>query len=275
MTTETTSVSPAEISIKSMLEAGVHFGHQTQRWNPKMMPYIYTKKNGIHIINLDMTMKAWERARKFIVDITSNGGSLLVVGTKLQARMLVEEQSKRAGAFYVSTRWLGGTLSNFQTIRRSIDRMRKMEDFLAKAEDPESKVKIGKKEKLSITKDLGKLQNNLNGIREMRDLPAAVFVTDVSKEMIAVAEARRLRIPVIALVDTNVDPELVDFIIPSNDDAAKSLKLFISGVADAVLEGRSIYGAKMADQPNEKTEGGRGRRGRNSNKEAAVTEAAS
>ncbi len=238
------------VTIKSLLDAGAHFGHQTQRWNPKMLPYIYTERNGIHIINLDITMKLWQRARKYIVDTTSRGGNVLMVATKQQARDIVESQGKRSGAFFVTSRWLGGTLTNFETIKNSIDRMRKMEEYLAKADAEGSDVKLKKKEKLMIAKQLAKLEATLGGIRNMKRRPDVLFVVDVNKEEIAVAEARRLHIPVIALVDTNVDPNTVQFPIPSNDDAARTIQLYLGAVADAVIEGRTIYESrKQKDQP--------------------------
>ena len=232
---------PTPITIKSLLEAGAHFGHQTQRWNPKMLPYIYAARNGIHIINLDITMRLWLRARKYIVDTASRGGSILIVATKQQAREIVEQEGKRSGAFYVTQRWLGGTLTNFDTIKRSIDRMRKLEEYIAKSELPGSEIKLKKKEKLVITREIGKLESSLGGIRNMRKLPELVFVIDIQKEAIAVAESRRLHIPVIGLVDTNVDPTTIQFPIPSNDDAARTLQLYVAGIADAVIEGRGIY----------------------------------
>lgn len=247
---------PVQVNIKTMLDAGAHFGHQTHRWNPKMLPYIYTAKNGVYIINLDTTQKLWERARKYIVDTVSRGGSVLFVGTKPAARDVVRNEAARGGALYVTTRWLGGTLSNFQTIKASIERMRKLEDLLKEAENPEGKVKLHKKEKVSISKQLGKLDASLGGIRQMKRVPDLIFVVDIIKEAIAVAEARRLRIPVVALVDTNVDPSLVDFPIPSNDDAARTIKLFVAAVADAVIEGRAEYEARRAKEDKNNSSNG-------------------
>ena len=232
------------ISVKTLLDAGAHFGHQTERWNPKMMPYIYTQRNGVHIIDLDLTMRAWERARKFIADKVAIGGALLFVGTKLQGREIVISEAARCGAFHITTRWLGGTLTNFQTIKNSIDRMRKLEELLVKANDEKSDVKLNKKERLTIARDLSKLEANLGGIRSMRRVPDVLFVMDINKEAIAVSEARRLHIPVVALVDTNTDPSVVDFAIPSNDDSARTLKLFAAAVADAVLDGREAFEAR-------------------------------
>jgi small subunit ribosomal protein S2 len=232
------------VTIKSMLDAGAHFGHQTHRWNPRMLPFIYGERNGIHIINLDMTQKLWDRARKYVVDTVSRGGSILFVGTKLQAREIVSTEANRCGAFHVTSRWLGGTLSNFQTIKNSIDRMRKIEDLLTEAEQEGTKVRLVKKEKLTMARELEKLAANLGGIRAMKRLPDVLFVVDVVKEHIAVAEARRLHIPVIALVDTNADPGLVDFPIPANDDATRTITLFLAEMANAVIEGRAQYDAR-------------------------------
>ncbi len=237
---------PAEVSIKSMLEAGAHFGHQTDKWNPKMAPFIYTAKNGVHIINLDKSLEHWKRARQFIVDVVSSGGSLLYVGTKLQVREIVEHEAKRSGAFYVTARWLGGTLSNFRTIKNSIERMRKLEDLLAQAEEEGSKIKLTKKEKLEMSRELEKLEASLGGIRNLRKVPDVLFVIDVVKEAIAVNEARRLNIPVIALIDTNAQPDDVQFPIACNDDAARAVRLMCAAVGDAVLEGRASYEARMA-----------------------------
>jgi len=232
------------ITIKNLIDAGAHYGHQTQRWNPKMLPNIYGARNGVHIINLDITMKRWEIARKYIVDRVSLGGNVLLVGTKQQAKEIVKEEASRCGAFYVSSRWLGGCLSNFQTIKKSIDRMRKLESLLAEAAVENSKVKLNKKERLDISRQLEKLEANLGGIRNMKKTPDVIFIIDVVKESIAIAEANRLHIPVIALVDTNADPASVAFPIPSNDDAARTLRLFCSAVADAINEGRAIQAAR-------------------------------
>ena len=235
---------PVDVSIKNMLEAGAHFGHQTSRWNPKMLPSIYCAKNGIHILNLDVTLAQWTRARKFIVETVGRGGTVLFVGTKIQAREIVQHEATRGTAFYVTTRWLGGTLSNFQTIKNSIDRMRKLEELLAQAEVEGTKIKLNKKEKLEITREVGKLEQSLGGIRQMKRTPDVIFVIDVIKEAIAVEEARRLRIPVVAMVDTNVNPDKIEFPIPSNDDAARAIRLFTAAVADAVIEGKAVFNAR-------------------------------
>jgi small subunit ribosomal protein S2 len=235
----------APITIKSLMDAGAHYGHQTQRWNPKMLPYIFGARNGVHIINLDLTLKRWEIARKYIVDRVSLGGNLLFVGTKQQAKDIVREQATRCGAFYVASRWLGGCLSNFQTIKNSIDRMRKLENLLAEAAQENTKIRITKKERLDISRQVEKLETNLGGIRNMKKTPDIIFVVDIVKEAIVIAEANRLHIPVVALVDTNADPNRIAFPIPSNDDATRTIQLFLSAAADAVHEGRAIYQARF------------------------------
>jgi small subunit ribosomal protein S2 len=243
-----------EVTIKSLLEAGAHFGHQTSRWNPKMFQYIFGEKNGVHIINLDLTFKLWLRARKYIVDTLARGGNILFVGTKPQARDILAAEALRCSAPYINKRWLGGALTNFETIKRSIERMKRLEDYLAESEKPDSKIKIQKKEKVMIGKDLVKLSSTIGGIRNMKRAPDAVFIVDIQKEAIAVAEARRLRIPVIALVDTNVNPEVVDFPIPSNDDATKTLQLFLACAADAVLEGKALFDSRAQRASQQQSE---------------------
>lgn len=236
------------VTVRSLIDAGAHYGHQTQRWNPKMLPYIYGARNGVHIINLDLTNKKWQIARKFIVDKVAVGGNLLFVGTKQQAKEIIDAEAARCGAYSVSSRWLGGTLSNFQTIKNSIERMRKLENLLAEAAQENTKIRLHKKEKLDISRELEKLNANLGGIRNMKRVPDVMFVVDIVKEEIAVSEADRLHIPVVALVDTNADPLSVNFPIPSNDDATRTIKLFVSAVADAVLEGRAIFKARVPEQ---------------------------
>jgi small subunit ribosomal protein S2 len=234
------------INVRTLMDAGAHYGHQTQRWNPKMLPYIFGARNGVHIINLDSTVRRWDLARKYIVDRVSTGGQVLMVGTKQQARDIIKEQAARCGAYYVATRWLGGCLSNFQTIKNSIERMRKLESLLADAAQENSKIRLLKKERLEMSREVEKLEANLGGIRNMRKVPDVIFIVDVVKKQIAIAEANRLHIPVIALVDTNADPGRIAFPIPANDDATRSIKLFVSGVADAILEGRALYEARGA-----------------------------
>lgn len=269
---ESQSAQAVEVNVTSLLEAGAHFGHQTERWNPKMLPYIYGIRNNTHIINLDLTHKQFERSRKFICDVSARGGTVLFVGTKTQAREIVKEQALRCGAFYVTTRWLGGTLTNFQTLKNSIDRMKKLEDFLAASELEGSKIKLNKKEKLSISRELTKLESNLGGIRNMKRPPDVIFVIDIMKEEIAVQEGNRLHIPVVALVDTNTDPDVVDFPIPSNDDSTKTIRLFATAVANAVAEGRAALEARMMSDSDKGNEGGsrKGLNGKNGSNGAVV-----
>lgn len=224
----------AVVSMKQLLEAGVHFGHQTRRWNPKMEKYIFTERNGIYIIDLQKTVKMMEEAYNYVRELASRGGTLLFVGTKKQAQDAVREEAERCGMFYVNHRWLGGTLTNFQTIRKRIERLHELERM---EEDGTFDV-LPKKEVVLLRKEHARLEKFLGGIKEMKDLPDAVFIIDPRKERIAVAEARRLGIPIIAIVDTNCDPDEVDYIIPGNDDAIRAVRLFTSKMADAVLEGK-------------------------------------
>src|SRR5579863_4517934 len=226
-----------EISMKQLLEAGVHFGHQTSRWNPKMKPYIFGARNGIHIIDLQQTVKMFRSAYDFVRDLAAAGGSLLFVGTKKQAQDIVREEAERCAMFHVNNRWLGGMLTNFQTIRASIDRLKKLEEIMA---DPEMIQALTKKEMSDNEKHHTKLMATLAGIKNMRKLPDALWVIDTKKEEIAVAEANRLGIPVVAVVDTNCDPDVIAYRIPGNDDAIRAIKLFTAAVADAVLEGKRI-----------------------------------
>lgn len=240
-----------EVNIKSLLEAGVHFGHQTARWNPKMAPYIHSSRNGIHIINLPMSVSCFEVARKKIVEVASRGGSVLFVGTKKQAQDAVVEEATRCGAYYVSRRWLGGMLTNFQTIRKSIDRMNKLEEILVE-EDTALRSgegsKYTKKERLMMTREREKLHFSLGGIRTMYGAPSLLFVIDVKREAIALQEAARLDIPVVALVDTNCNPTNVDFPIPSNDDGTRAVRFFCAAVADAILEGKEVFKERISAQ---------------------------
>lgn len=243
---------PVQVNIKTLMDAGAHFGHQSDRWNPRMLPNIFTKRNGLYVINLDKTLEQWKRARSALVSLASRGSQILFVGTKLQARDPIRFEAQRCGAFYVCSRWLGGTLSNFQTIKNSIERMRKMEDLLKQSAQEGSKIKISKKERLYITREIQKLEQSLGGIREMRKLPEAIFIIDIVKEDIAVKEARRLRIPVFAMVDTNANPNLVEYPIACNDDATRTLRLFAGAVSDAILEGKQIFEARTQRLPNAK-----------------------
>ena len=250
------------VTVHSLIEVGAHFGHQTERWNPKMMKYIFAEKNGVHIINLDKTLEAWAKASKFIYETVARGGNILFVGTKVQAREPVKEEAARCGGHHVTSRWLGGTLTNFQTIRNSLNRMAKLEELLAAAENPASGVKLRKKERLTISRQLEKLEANLGGIRSMKSAPDVMFVIDLNKEDIAIREAQRLNIPVVALTDTNVDPGSVAFPIPANDDSSRTLRLFLSAIADIVLAGRKAYQSRSGR--GEDAQGGRGRSGRGS-----------
>ncbi len=223
----------SQITMKQLLEAGVHFGHQTRRWNPKMKPYIFGARNGIYIIDLQKTVRYFRNAYSFIRDISEKGEKILFVGTKKQAQDAILEEAVRADQYYVNNRWLGGMLTNFSTIKRSIDRLKKIE---AMSEDGTYDLLI-KKEVLQLDREKAKLEKSLGGIKNMTRLPAAVFIVDPNKEEIAVKEARKLGIPVVAVVDTNCDPEGIDYIIPGNDDAIRALRLFASKMADACLEG--------------------------------------
>jgi small subunit ribosomal protein S2 len=224
------------IGMKQMLEAGVHFGHQTRRWNPKMKPYIFGARNGIHIIDLQKTVKLFDKAYDFVVKTVADGYSVLFVGTKKQAHDSVVEESERCGMFYVVNRWLGGTLTNFQTIRKSINRLKELETM--KREGTLSR--YTKKEALQMEKEMVKLEKNLGGIKNMDDVPGAVFIVDPKKEHIAVREARKLGVPVVAIADTNCDPDEIDYIIPGNDDAIRAIRLVCSKIADACIEGHGI-----------------------------------
>lgn len=225
--------SMAVVTMKQLLEAGVHFGHQTRRWNPKMKPYIFTERNGIYIIDLQKTVKMMEDAYAFVRDVVADGGTVLFVGTKKQAQNTIREEAERCGMFYVNVRWLGGMLTNFQTIRKRVQRLQEIEDMEA---DGSLELRP-KKEVLQILKEKEKLEKFLGGVREMTELPDAVFVVDPRKERIAVQEARKLNIPIVAIVDTNCDPDEVDYIIPGNDDAIRAIKLICGKISDAVIEG--------------------------------------
>jgi small subunit ribosomal protein S2 len=226
-----------EISMKQLLEAGVHFGHQTSRWNPKMKPYIFGARNGIYIIDLQQTVRMFRGCYEFVRDLAAQGGTIMFVGTKKQAQDIVREEAERCGMFYVNNRWLGGMLTNFQTIRQSIERLKKLEEIMA---DPEMIRALTKKEMSENGREHEKLMATLAGIKNMRKLPDALWVIDTKKEEIAVAEAKRLGIPVVAVVDTNCDPDVIAYRIPGNDDAIRAIKLFTAAIADAVIEGRRL-----------------------------------
>ena len=235
----------AVISMKHLLEAGVHFGHQTRRWNPKMAPYIFTERNGIYIIDLQKTVRKIDEAYMFVRNLAMEGKSILFVGTKKQAQESIEQEATRCNMFYVNRRWLGGMLTNFSTISMRVDRLNEID----KMEQNGRFDVLPKKEVIRLENERAKLNANLGGIREMKSLPGALFVVDPHKEAIAVAEARKLGIPIVAIVDTNCDPDEIDYIIPGNDDAIRAVKLIAGKLADAVLEGRQ--GEQGGDIPHD------------------------
>ena len=242
----------AYVTMKELLEAGVHFGHQTKRWNPKMKQYIFGARNGIYIIDLQKTVRMFKTAYDFIAETVANGNSVLFVGTKKQAQDSIYEEANRCEMFYVHNRWLGGMLTNFQTIKQSIDRL----NYLNRIQNDGSINLFPKKERLKLGKERGKLDSNLGGIRSMTKLPGAIFVVDPKNEAIAVREGMRLNIPIVAIVDTNCDPDEIDFIIPGNDDAIRAIRLLTSRVADACLEGKARLEEKQqaeADKEEEET----------------------
>ncbi len=224
-------------TMRQMLEAGVHFGHQTRFWNPKMAPYIFGARSKIHIVNLEKTLAKYNEAMAFVRKLSANKGNILFVSTKRQAREIVAEEASRAGAAYVDQRWLGGMLTNFKTIKQSTKRLKDMETM---AEDG-SLERLGKKEALMTQRELVKMQKSIGGIKDMNNLPDALFVIDVGYHKIAITEANKLGIPVIAVVDTNHSPEGIDYVIPGNDDSSRAIRLYARGVADAILEGRSQF----------------------------------
>lgn len=231
----------AYVTMKELLEAGVHFGHQTKRWNPKMKPYIFGARNGIYIVDLQKTVRMFKDAYEFVADTVANGGSVLFVGTKKQARESIYEEANRCEMFYVHNRWLGGMLTNFQTIKQGIDRL----NYLNSIENDGSINLFPKKERLKLAKERGKLDSNLGGIRSMTRLPGALFVVDPKNEAIAVREGRRLGIPIVAIVDTNCDPDEIDFAIPGNDDAIRAIRLITSRIAEACNLGKQRYQEKQ------------------------------
>lgn len=238
------------ISMKQLLEAGVHFGHQTRRWNPKMKPYIFTERNGIYIIDLQKTVKNMEEAYEFARQLAADGGKILFVGTKKQAQESVREEATRAGMYYVNQRWLGGTLTNFKTIRQRINRLIEIETM---EKDGTFDV-LPKKETITLLREKERLLKFLGGIRDMEKLPDALFVIDPRKENIAVREARKLNIPIIGIVDTNCDPDEIDYVIPANDDAIRAVKLLTSKIADAVIEGKQGMEDKAVKQKEQAEE---------------------
>ncbi|WP_285906282.1 30S ribosomal protein S2 [Pseudodesulfovibrio pelocollis] len=236
----------AYVTMKQMLETGVHFGHQTRRWNPKMRPFIFGARNGIHIMDLQQTVKMFATAHDFIVDTVAKGGKVLFIGTKRQAQEAVTQEAQRAGMFFVTHRWMGGTLTNFQTIKKSIDRLKNLEQMF----EDGSISRYTKKEAVGMSREVKKLNLALGGIKDMGDAPRAAFVIDPKREHIAIMECRKLGIPVVAVVDSNCDPDMVDYIIPGNDDAIRAIKLFATHMADACIEGAAMQKdfAKASDE---------------------------
>ena len=242
----------SNVSMRQMLEAGVHFGHQTRYWNPKMGSFIFGQRNKIHIVNLEKTMPLFNDAMNFIGKLASNGGRILFVGTKRSASKAVREEAERCGMPYVNHRWLGGMLTNYKTIKQSINRLKELE---AMEGDGSMEKKFNKKEALGLKRELEKLERSLGGIKDMKGLPDALFIVDTGHENIAVAEAKKLGIPVIGIVDTNNDPDLIDYVIPGNDDAIRAVQLYAQGVSAAILEGRAAAAASLvADKPAETEE---------------------
>jgi len=241
----------APLTVRTLLEAGVHFGHQTRRWNPKMKRFLFGERDGIHIIDLDQTLPLFLDALDFLKEVVGNGGRVLFVGTKRQAAPPIETESLRAGQYYVNNRWLGGMLTNFRTVRRSIDRYKKLLEILG---DEEKLSELNKKEQAALSREAAKFGKSLEGIKEMTRLPEAVFIVDVNAEHIAVSEARRLSIPIVAVVDSNADPEGIDFPIPGNDDAIRAIHLYCARVADACLEGAELHNERLQAQEAARTE---------------------
>mgnify|MGYP001245521198 FL=1 len=236
------------VSMKQLLEAGVHFGHQTRRWNPKMAEYIFTERNGIYIIDLQKTVKKMEEAYYFIRDTVMDGGDILFVGTKKQAQDAIKQEAERCAMYYVNNRWLGGMMTNFKTIRKRIERLNELQ----KMQDDGIFDVLPKKEVIKLKLEMEKLEKNLGGIREMKKQPAALFVVDPKKERIAILEAKKLGIPIVAIVDTNCDPDEVDYVIPGNDDAIRAVKLIASKMADAIIEARQGEQFEAAPEEDEK-----------------------
>jgi small subunit ribosomal protein S2 len=235
---------PESTTIRELLEAGAHFGHQTSRWNPRMKSYIFTKRDGIHIIDLEQTVTMLDKACEFARQVAEEGGSILFVGTKKQAQEAVEEEARRCGMFFVNHRWIGGTLTNFSTIQSRIDHLVLIEDQQARG----GFNRLPKKEVLKIEEEIARLNRQMGGFKEMTSLPSAMFIVDTSKEAMALAEARRARVPVIAMVDTNSNPNDVDYPVPSNDDAIRAIKLVCSRIADSIIEGKTGQAAKVTEE---------------------------
>jgi len=238
---------PDTVTIKELLEAGAHFGHQTSRWHPRMKKYIFTKRNGIHIIDLEQTASMLEKACEFVKQTVADGGKILFVGTKKQAQSIVEEEAKRCGMYYINQRWIGGVLTNFTTIQSRIDHLVRLEDQQARGDFN----RLPKKEALKLSEEIERLNKHMGGFKEMTTLPDAIFIIDPSKEDIALAEAQRLGIPLVAIVDTNCNPDDIDYPIPANDDAIRAIKLITAEIADAVIEGKVSEMAMPAEETEE------------------------
>ena len=245
------------LPLKALIDAGVHFGHQTKRWNPKMRPFIYGARNGIHIIDLDQTTRLFTRAYNFVAETVAHGGHLLMIGTKRQAQEIVKEEASRSGSFYVVNRWLGGTLTNFRTIKQGLERMKQLE----RMKDDGTYLQLPKKEVSRLEKERERFEKYVGGLKNMAVLPTAVFVIDPAMETIAVMEAKKLSIPIIAITDTNCDPDLVDYVIPGNDDAIRSIKLITQRLSDAVVEGTQRRKETQGRDGREEGGGGGGRGG--------------
>lgn len=258
---------PQSISMKDLLEAGVHFGHQSKRWNPKMKPYIFTARNGVHVIDLAKTVPMLQEAYEFARETAANGGNIIFVGTKKQARHIIQEEAKRIGAMYITERWLGGLLTNFDSIKKSL---RKLETLKAQRESGELE-QFTKKERAIIDHEINRLQRLVGGIAELRELPQALFIVDSHKEDIAVIEAQQMGIPVIAVTDTNADPTLVDYPIPGNDDALKSIKLFVTHIANAIEAGKAEAKDKQEAQVDKSDKSEESTEEKKSTQKAAAT----
>lgn len=240
------------LTVRELFESGVHFGHQTKRWNPKMKPFIYGSRSGIHILDLDQTAQLFKKAFDFLSDTVARGGHVLFVGTKRQAAEIVEEEARRAEQYFVTNRWLGGTLTNFRTMKGGLERLRNLERM---AEDG-TYAQIPKKETVRLDKERARLEKYIGGMKGMNGVPSALFVIDPSQEAIAVAEARKLHVPIVAITDTNCDPDLVDFMVPGNDDAIRSIRLITSGLADACIWGAMRHRERMASRGGDEPDGG-------------------
>jgi len=238
----------AELTLRDLLEAGVHFGHQTRRWNPRMKRFLFGERNGVHIVDLDQTLPRFQKALDFLRETVASGGKVLFVSTKRQAQAFVEAEAQRCEQFYVSRRWLGGMLTNFKTVRKSIDHFKELLELVG---DAEKVAEISKKELSGINRSIEKYKKSLEGIKEMTRLPDAVFIIDVGRELIAVKEANRLGIPIVAIVDSNCNPESIDFVVPGNDDSTRAIQLYCQRVADACAEGAQIFNERVQSQVSE------------------------